>query len=65
MRRRLDDLGLGRVLGITLRPDTSHLLLGHNRRFSRITIGNAASQTSWRAGRRLGDGCAEWRSSVA
>ena len=47
MRRRLDDLGLGRVLGITLGPDTSQLLLGHIRPFSRITVGNAGSQTSW------------------
>jgi hypothetical protein len=47
MRRRLDDLGLGRVLGIRFGSDTTQLFPGRNRRFGRITVGNAGGQTSW------------------
>ena len=47
MRRRLDDLGLGRVLGTTLGSDPTQYLVGHNQRFSRITAGNAGGQTTW------------------
>ena len=47
MRRRPDDFGLGRVLGTTLGSDTTHYLVGHNQRFSRITAGNAGGQTTW------------------
>ena len=47
MRRRLDDLGLGGMLGFALGSDTGQLLLGHSQRFSRITVGSTGSHTSW------------------
>jgi hypothetical protein len=46
MRRRLDDLGLGGMLGITLGSHTSSLIPGHNQRFSKITVGNTGSRAS-------------------
>jgi hypothetical protein len=46
MRRRLDGLGLGGMHGITVGSDTSSLLLGHNQRFGKITVGNTGSHAS-------------------
>jgi hypothetical protein len=43
VRGRLDDLGLGRMLGIRLGSDTSQLLPGHNQHVNRITVGNTGS----------------------
>jgi hypothetical protein len=65
MRRKLDDLGLGGVLGTTPGSDASQLALEHGRGSSKITLGITCSRAFSQAGFAVGDGRDEWRPSVA